>query len=160
MWFPTKCSLIYWNFKCCEEEFLRTSRLLSANVNTVPDPRGRTMRQEVEITVHRGLGQSCSTPYALNPVMRECCYSAALPHPSVLACMMTSVWWRTCVHPTQWDEPVVNQVCPMFRPQWALRMWLCTSPRIPWRVGFAGFFPEESVQRCDAGDLQEPRCSI
>lgn len=26
------------------------------------------------------------------------------------------------------------------------------------RVGFAGPFPEESVQRCDAGDLQEPHC--
>lgn len=31
-------------------------------VNTVPDPRGRTVRQEVKVTVEKGLGQSRAHP--------------------------------------------------------------------------------------------------
>lgn len=47
------------NFKCREEGFPRTSRLLHC---TVPDPRGRTVRQEVKVTVEKGLGQSRAHP--------------------------------------------------------------------------------------------------
>ena len=37
-------------------------------------------------------------------------------------------------------------------------IWWCTGEVYTGRVGFAGSFPEESLQRCDAGDLQEPQC--
>ena len=34
----------------------------------------------------------------------------------------------------------------------------CTGELYSGRMGFAGSFPEESLQRCDAGDMQEPHC--
>lgn len=86
---------------------------MHASINTVPDPRGRTVRQEVELTVDRGLGQSRAHP--VSPVMSECCYSDA-PSPSLSAYLRTSLWWRP-VHLTEWEEPVVSQVCTMFRAQ-------------------------------------------
>ena len=37
-------------------------------------------------------------------------------------------------------------------------LWWCACELHWGRVEFAGSFPEESLQRCDAGDLQEPHC--
>ena len=34
--------------------------------------------------------------------------------------------------------------------------WWCTCELHWGRVGFAGSFPEESLQRCDVGNLPEP----
>lgn len=82
-----------------------------SSVDTVPDPRGRTVRQEVEITVVRGLGQSSSTSCVLSPALRECCCSVA-PSAPLGARMTTSVWWGTCA-----SHRVVSQVYAMFRSQ-------------------------------------------
>ena len=37
-------------------------------------------------------------------------------------------------------------------------LWWCARELHWGRVEFAGSFPEESLQRCDAGDLLEPHC--
>ena len=77
-------------------------------------------------------------------------------------CMKHSAFWKNILNVMFIYHTVKSHHFFLNVRVWAILgcgdLWGCVCEIHSWRVGFAGSIPEESLQRCDAGDMQEPHC--
>ena len=69
-----------------------------------------------------------------------------------------NIWWRKHTFTLQWCQYHALWCTHVWDILGCSDLWWCACELHWGRVEVAGSFPEESLQRCDAGDLLEPRC--
>ena len=67
-----------------------------------------------------------------------------------------NIWWRKHTFTLQWCQYHALWCTHVWDILGCSDLWWCACELHWGRVEFAGSFPEESLQRCDAGDLLEP----
>ena len=70
----------------------------------------------------------------------------------------TRIIWIYCQWSIHLHDCILDSVVHMWDNLGCSDLWWCVCELHSRRMGFPGSFTEDSLQRCDAGDLQEPHC--